>query len=146
MIVLSGARLVTFNPRALDRDPTIAIWLFVVLTQIQIFLSLLATGFTAVMRTVLAMGTNVDTSEDTGQNTSGGASGYALGSIKKGDKQVRKQESHSSFAPYVGGGWRANTSRVKAAPNGAPEDDSSQRGILRHDDFDISIETVYSRK
>lgn len=146
VVIISGARFVVYRPKALDQDPTLALWLFVVLTQVQVFLSVFATGFPAIMRTALAMSTNVDSSEDTSQGQSRSDSSFVLGSLKRGGKQIRKQASHASFAPYVGGGGRANISSVKAAPNAGPEDDSSQRGILKHDEFDISIETVGSRR
>lgn len=98
------------------------------------------------MRTVIAMGTNSSISEETSQGSSRSTPSWTLNPLKRAGKQIRKQESHASFAPYVGGSGRANTSSVKAAPNAGPEDDSSQKGILKYDDFDISIETVGSRR
>ena len=140
MVVLSGVRLATFQPANLKEDPTIAIWLFVVLTQIQIFLSLIAAGFPALKKTILDLVTNFGVSEDS-QNRSRIGPGYILSSLTKKNKQSHPQESSSSFSPYTGG-TRGNTV-VKAGANRATsDDDDSQQGIIRQDEYDVIITTL----
>lgn len=136
VVVLSGLRLAAFNPKAVSDDPTLAIWLFVVVTQIQIFLSLTATGFPALKRTVLAMATNFGVSAES-QSRSQQTASYALSSLRKRSKTSQAPESQREGRVD---GRSENTVKVQGGVGVGPSDNDSQKGILRHDDFDVVVE------
>lgn len=140
VIVLAGVRLAAYHPAQLSKDPTMAIWLFVILTQIQIFSSLIAAGFPALRKTVLDLVTNFGVSEDS-QNRSGMGAAYILSSLTRKSKQKGTQNSSSGFSPYTGNEARGNTV-IKAGANPRLSDDDSQKGIIRRDEYDVVVTTI----
>lgn len=139
VIVLSGVRLATFHPANLWKDPTIAIWLFVALTQVQIFMSLVAVGFPALRKTILDLVTNFGVSEDSQIRSRNGLS-YVLSSLKRKSKQDQPQESSSPFLPSSAG--TSSNTLIRAGANRTPSDDNSQKGIIRQDEYDVIITTT----
>lgn len=140
VIILAGVRLAAYHPEKLRQDPTIAIWLFVVLTQIQIFASLIAAGFPALRKTILDLVTNFGVSEDS-QNRSGRGAAYILSSLTRKGKRSQTQNYSSVFSPYTGSKARATTV-VKTGTNTQLSDDDSQMGIIRQDEFDVVVTTI----
>ncbi|KAK0862318.1 hypothetical protein LTR87_016631 [Friedmanniomyces endolithicus] len=110
-------------------------WLFAVLTQIQVFLSLSAAGFPALKRTILDLATSFDVSEQS-QSWSQKGNAYILSSPTRKSKQTEPQERSLASWPF-GAGPRGEAV-VRTGASRAPSDDSSQRGIMRRDELLIT--------
>lgn len=140
VVLFAGFRLFTFHPMGARNDPTMAIWLFIVLTQIQIFMSLVAAGFPALKKTVLDLVTNFGVSEDS-QNRSRYGPGYILSSLTK-RRRRKPEDSGSSFHPHSAG--PVGESVTRAGGHTILSDDDSQKGIMRHDEYDVVVTAAES--
>lgn len=113
------------------------IWLFAVLTQIHIFVSLIAAGFPALKKTVFDMLTNYGVNEASRSRSRSGPS-YIMSKLshKKKSKHSMGPESERSL-PFAGSAI-GNAVVVKGKPK-TPSDDDSQRGIMRQDDYAVVV-------
>ncbi|KAK5117849.1 hypothetical protein LTR85_008623 [Meristemomyces frigidus] len=140
VIVCSGARLASINRRKLTSDSTISVWVFVVLTQIQIFLALIAAGYPALKRTVLDLVTNFGVSDQSTSNSRPGES-YALRYLSRRSKADRSNHSGRwkvpTFSPFTA--TATGSAVVTGGKQNALEDDDSQKGIVRQDEFDVTV-------
>ncbi|KAK5695567.1 hypothetical protein LTR17_024584 [Elasticomyces elasticus] len=129
VIVLSGVRLAAFHSSKLTDDPTKAMWLFAVLAQIQIFLSLSAAGFPALKRTILDLTTSFGVSEQSQSRS------YILKSLTGKSKEREPPEERS----WPFGAGPSGEGIVRAGASRAPSDDGSQQGIMRRDEYEITV-------
>ncbi len=115
------------------------LWLFTVLSQIHIFLSMLGGTSPALKKTMLDLVTNYGGVSD-GEADSR-AKAYARNFPMKDMKscQQSSQASTSKFVPFVGGAL-SNIATVKSIPH--REDRDSQEGIVSRCEFEISYESA----
>ncbi|KAK0771638.1 hypothetical protein LTR59_012803 [Friedmanniomyces endolithicus] len=137
--ICAGLRLATINHRKLSNDPMLMLWLFTVLSQIHIFLSMLGGTSPALKKTMLDLVTNYGGVSD-GEADSR-AKAYARNFPMKDMKscQQSSQASTSKFVPFVGGAL-SNIATVKSIPH--REDRDSQEGIVSRCEFEISYESA----
>jgi len=135
VIILSIVKLISFRPFALQEDPTRAMWLFAVLTQIHIFLSLIAAGFPALKQTISDLGTNFGVSGQSQDRSQGGPS-YIMSSLTRRSKRRPQQESSLS-RPFDG--RFKGKSVVTTGASKTSSDGGSQRGIMQRHEFEIMV-------
>lgn len=100
-------------------------WFFAVLTQVQIFCTLIAAGFAALKQTALDLSTSFGAPERS-QNFSRSERGYSLKTLAS--KRKKRLQEQSSFQPF------ASTTAPRSAfmlGTSVDSDDGSQRGIMR---------------
>ena len=108
-------------------------WIFAVLTRIQIFFTLIAAGFPALKQTVLDLSTSfgaADRSHDRSQSDCT----FSLRTLtKKGRRLAQGHPTVTSFAKKHNGhsGAMKDTS--------AHRDDESQKGIMRQQEYEIAV-------
>lgn len=120
-------------------------WLFVTLSQIQIFLSMVGGTSPALKKTMLDLATNfgvVDNSQAGSYPRTGGS--YAMKNFSRSGGQKSAQVSNTSnkFVPFVGGGYSNNNAIVGRRGSDRESDGDSQKGIIRRDDVEISYEST----
>ncbi|KAK4959469.1 hypothetical protein LTR10_004274 [Elasticomyces elasticus] len=124
----------------LTHDPTRAPWLFVVLSQIQVFLSLIGYTSPALKKTMRDLVTNYGAADDS-------QAGFTRtgGSHEMDDLRHQKNNTGSSwqrsnvgkrFVPFTGGGFSEANAVAKRGDTGS--DGDSQEGIIRRDEVEIS--------
>jgi len=133
VIICSGARLRSVDARQLTTDPALAIWLFAVLTQCQVFLALIAVVLPTLKRTVLDLVTNYGAPDESPSNSRPGRS-FAMRSLSsrpKADEPDRRSlwKSPPQNPGTVGRGGKQDT----------PSDDDSQKGIMRQDEYEVTV-------
>jgi hypothetical protein len=131
-IMLAQSRLATISQSALISDPTMAPWLFVILSQVQIFLSLLSAGFPPLKKTVLDLVTNYGAPEQSQSNSRSGK-GYALGYLKKKRMSKSQKPTSDHGESYPLPDIRKATRNAEDGGGIAQDisDDDSQTGIVR---------------
>ncbi|KAK4977546.1 hypothetical protein LTR42_001916 [Elasticomyces elasticus] len=138
--ICAGLRLVTLSKDHLTHDPTRAPWLFVVLSQIQVFLSLIGYTSPALKKTMRDLVTNYGAADDS-------QAGFTRtgGSHEMDDLRHQKNNTGSSwqrsnvgkrFVPFTGGGFSEANAVAKRGDTGS--DGDSQEGIIRRDEVEIS--------
>ncbi|KAK3621722.1 hypothetical protein LTR56_022614 [Elasticomyces elasticus] len=138
--ICAGLRLVTLSKDHLTHDPTRAPWLFVVLSQIQVFLSLIGYTSPALKKTMRDLVTNYGAADDS-------QAGFTRtgGSHEMDDLRHLKNNTGSSwqrsnvgkrFVPFTGGGFSEANAVAKRGDTGS--DGDSQEGIIRRDEVEIS--------
>ncbi|KAK4903069.1 hypothetical protein LTR49_026877 [Elasticomyces elasticus] len=108
-------------------------WLFAVLTQIQVFLCLSAAGFPALKRTVLDLATSFGVSEQQSQNRSP----KGITSLTRESKQREQQDKTLPYWPF--GAEPSGQAIIRTGTSRAPSDDGSQRGIMRRDEYETTV-------
>ncbi|KAK5135296.1 hypothetical protein LTR08_005399 [Meristemomyces frigidus] len=138
--VCAGLRLLATSKYDLTHDPTLALWLFVVSSQIQILLSIIGYTSPALKRTMFDLVTNYGVVSDSqaGCHAQNGGS-YAM-------KELRYYKA-SVGAPWQGSDAGKQSVRVASSSFKADalaergdvdSDGDSQKGIIRRDDVEIS--------
>lgn len=113
------------------------IWLFTVLSQIQIFLSLIAAGFPALKKTVFDMLTNYGVNEDSQTGSRSGPS-YIMNRLSRKNKSNHSAGPESGHSIPFSGTGRGHAVVVRGKPK-TPTDDDSQKGIMRQDDYAVVV-------
>jgi len=133
-------RLITINQYDLIRNPTLAPWLFVILSQIQILLSIIGYTTPALKKTMLDLVTNygATTNSQAGSRARNGGS-YAMKDLRyhKGSAAASWQRSSTGkkVVPFASSSFKAN---AVAERGDADSDGDSQKGIIRRDEVEIS--------
>ena len=137
-------RLVTISQSKLVDDPTLTMWLFVILSQLQIFFSMVGGTSPALKKTMLDLATNFGAVSGS-QAASGGrtAGSYAMKDLRYRGGQKSGQGSNASkkFVPFSGGG-STNNAIISRHDNDHNNDDDSQKGIIRRDEIEVSYENT----
>ena len=108
----AGLRLLAINRQRLHDNPTLAPWLFIILGQIQILISIIGGTSPALKKTMLDLVTNYGAVTDSPANSrvrTGG--GYALKELKSNKSKALASDASSGgkrFAPFVGSSHRNN--------------------------------------
>lgn len=121
-MILSVAKLVTYHPPLLETQPTRAMWLFAVLTQVQIFLTLIAAGFPALKQAVLDLSTSFGVAERSHDRSRSGRS-YSLKTLTSKGKKLLQEHPRPAN--------RRDERATAMTGTSDDSDDGSQRGIIR---------------
>jgi len=136
----AGLRLLTVNDTKFTHNPSIAIWLFVTLTQVQVMLALLSAAFPGLKQTlqdlVTRYGFAVDSQSGSKHNTS-----FAMKKLRtdRSDTQPRETDKPRLLSLSAGESSRVNRSRVEE--DKSIGDGDSQDGIIRQDDYEVRYDT-----
>ncbi|KAK0855989.1 hypothetical protein LTS02_010790 [Friedmanniomyces endolithicus] len=114
--ICAGLRLATINQRKLTNDPMLMLWLFTVLSQIHIFLSMLGGTSPALKKTMLDLVTNYGGVSDGEADSRAKAYGRSFPMKDMKSRQQSSQASTSKFVPFVGGA-SSNIATVKSIPD-----------------------------
>jgi hypothetical protein len=137
-MTLSGARIAAFSPERIHQDPTLAPWLFIILSQVHIWVALMSAGLPAIKRTILDLTTNFGVSGSHQDDSKRGVQ-YILSSLTKKSKRSHKGSNGTNRFPFSGSLNQGSTV-IRAGHSHAPsEDGDSQTGIVRRDEFDVVI-------
>ncbi|KAK3114099.1 hypothetical protein LTR53_007917 [Teratosphaeriaceae sp. CCFEE 6253] len=137
--ICAGLRLATINQYKLTNDPTLMLWLFAVLSQIHIFLSMLGGTSPALKKTMLDLVTNYGGVSDGEAESRSKTYGRSIPMKDMKSRQQSSQASTSKFVPFVGGA-SSNIATVKSVPD--RENRDSQEGIISRCEFEISYESA----
>jgi hypothetical protein len=123
----------------IDSDPTLAPWLFVILSQVQIFLSFIGYTSPALKKTMIDLATNFGTIYDSqAGSTAHNGDSFAMqsfGSAKNmGNGARQRSYGGKRTAPLPGTSTKTST----LAKREADSDGDSQKGIMRQDEYEIS--------
>ena len=136
----AGVRLLAISNDRLRRDPSLELWLFVILSQIQVLFALIGGASPAMRKTLLVFVTNYGTVSDS-QNMSRPRyrASYAMTDLTSRKRSLGRSDNPAIF-PYAGSGGKHIVSAGKSDQNrGDPVGDGeSQEGIVRQDDFEIT--------
>ena len=140
--ICAGLRLVTINQRKLIDNSTLAMWLFAVLSQIQVFLSMVGGTSPALKKTMLDLVTNFGAVSDSQAGTKTGGS-YAMKDLRYhgGQKSGQLSNAGKKFVPFVGGS-SSNNALIGRRDSDRDNDNDSQKGIIRRDEIEISYENT----
>lgn len=145
MPICAGLRLVTTNDQKLNADPTLAPWLLIIVSQLQVLLSIIGYTTPALKKTMLDLVTNYGTvgETQTGSRSRSGGVGYALKDLrysKKKDKEGNSWPGSTASKRIAGfaGTGSENTAVVERGDHDS--DGDSQKGIIRRDE----VEVIYS--
>jgi hypothetical protein len=138
--VCSGLRLITVGASDFESDPTLDIWLFVIVSQIQIFLSLIGYTSPALKKTMLDLATNFGNTNES-HASSARHNGSSLAPKSLGYRKSSIAGSWKTSGIHLGT-LRSAASHTKSqtvVEGGRPESDSgSQEGIIRRDEVEVS--------
>jgi hypothetical protein len=119
-------------------------WLFAVLSQLQVFISMVGGTSPALKKTMLDLVTNFGAVSD-GHAVSGGRTGgsYAMKDLRYHGRQKTGQVSDASkkFVPFVGGS-SSNNAIIGRRGSDRNTDSDSQKGIIRRDEIEVSYESA----
>lgn len=135
--LLSGLRLLTLDSDNLENDPTLAIWLFVVLGQIQLLLSILAGATPALKKTMLDLITNYGALTDSHAGSRAASNNFPLRYITGvSNAQISSQGSAGRAHKITSliGGAKASGKSHQLHREG---DGDSQEGIVRQEEFEV---------
>ncbi|KAK4904965.1 hypothetical protein LTR49_025672 [Elasticomyces elasticus] len=137
--ICAGLRLATISQHKLTNDPTLMLWLFTVLSQIHIFLSMLGGTSPALKKTMLDLVTNYGGVSDGEADSRAKVHSRSFPMKDMESRQQSSQASTSKFVPFVGGA-SSNIATVKSTPD--REDRDSQEGIISRCEFVLSYESA----
>ncbi|KAK4890622.1 hypothetical protein LTR27_010661 [Elasticomyces elasticus] len=127
----AGLRLLSVSDQKFTQDPTLAMWLFIALTQVQVMLALLSVAFPRLRQTLQDLVTRH------------GASNSRSGSKHDGSKHdgsfilaKMNPKRHASQTMVWSTGKSSRTGKSKT-PAIDPGDGGSQDGIILQDDFEV---------
>jgi hypothetical protein len=129
--VIAGLRFLTTSAKKFTTDPSIALWLFIVLTQVQIMLALLSASSPALKQALIDFGTQYGMTTDS-RSVSKHHGSYPLKSLDDVDRGNLKFETSRK---RLLSNARSSRSRIEAGGLG---DGDSQTGIIRQDDYDVT--------
>ena len=117
-------------------------WLFAILSQLQVFFSLTSGTSPALKKTMLDLVTNFGAVSDS-QAVSGDRTGesYAMKDLRYRGGQRSGQVSNVSkrFVPFVGGS-SSNNAIIGRRDSDRDTDGDSRKGIIRRDEVEVSYE------
>ncbi|KAK3660391.1 hypothetical protein LTR56_000767, partial [Elasticomyces elasticus] len=112
----AGLRLLSVSDQKFTQDPTIAMWLFIALTQVQVMLALLSVAFPGLRQTLQELVTRHGVSSNSRSGTESQAARI------------------TTMVWSTGKGSRTGKSKAEATD---PGDGESQDGIIWQDDFEV---------
>ena len=121
----AGLRLLSVNTSKFTHDPTIAMWLFITLTQVQVMLALLGAAYQGLKQTLQDLKTRHQIPGDS-----------RSGSRHDGSFVLRKLRLKRSPTQTgnTGNSSRVSRSKIQGTDIG---DGDSQDGIIRQDEFEV---------
>ena len=133
-------RLVTINTQKLTTDPLISLWMFTILSQVQILFSLVAVATPALKKTMMDLVTNYGAAES--QSNTARSGSFPLKYLSRNRHNISGERSGGSkqrSIPFSGPG-RGSTMVSRSRNEDTLKGDSdSQEGIIRHQDFEVSF-------
>jgi hypothetical protein len=140
----AGLRLLTINYSKLTQNPTIGLWLFVCMSQVQILLALIGAASPVLKKAMMDLVTNYGATGDS-QNDSRLGRSFAMKYIKSKRNRTgqasQPTDSNGSKRPlpFSGSGvsGSAMVSRNRHEEK-VQSDGDSQEGIIRQDDYEVS--------
>ena len=137
--ICAGLRLATIDQHKLTNDPTLTLWLFTVLSQIHIFLSMLGGTSPALKKTLLDLVTNYGGVSDGEADSRARPYSRSFPMKDRNSRLQSSQASNSKFVPFVGGA-SSNIATIKSVPGREGRD--SQEGIISRREFEISYDSA----
>lgn len=143
MVFWAGLRLLTISQDDLTIDPTISLWLFVIMTQAQILWSLLGAASPALKKTMVDLATNYGATSPEASKAGGSYQLKYLRSKRSGNQlseNVNESKNRSTIpfsGPAKGSSIVRVSSRTRRGEERVTSDGDSQEGIIRQDDFEV---------
>jgi len=145
----AGLRLFSISTPKLNHDPTLSLWLFITLTQVQIFLSLIGAAAPALKKTMLDLQTHFGATTESQTNSKGGTNTFPLKYLSASRRNASQQpsshtDSKTGRMPFQGPGRggsvivgksRHHDDRIRTGSDG-----DSQKGIIREDEYEVSYD------
>lgn len=135
----------TIDQARLTLDPTIGLWLFMSMTQVQILLALIGAALSVLKKAMADLATNWGHQTTSNESSSKNGQSFGLKYLKKrsqrsnGLSQPSDSGSRSRPLPYAGPGVSGNAFvRMNRDDKKVRGDGDSQEGIIRQDDFVVS--------
>ena len=139
MPLWAGLRLLAIDHKKLTEDPTIGLWLFIIMTQAQVLFSLIGAASPALKKTMMDLRT--DYGAQTGSNSNSKPGTFPLKYLKSGRNRSQPTDSERSRTiPYAGAAKGSALISKSRHEDKMTRDDDSQEGIIRQDDFEVSYD------
>ncbi len=145
--IWAGLRLLTISHSKLTQDPTIGVWLFVCMSQVQILLALIGAASPVLKKAMSDLQTHYGDLTTDNQGRSGMGHSFALKYLKSkrtnrtnnGSQPTNSNGSKNRTIPFGGPGvsGSAMISRNRQEEK-IQSDGDSQEGIIRQDDYEVS--------
>ena len=134
----AGLRLLSINHQKLTRDPTIGLWLFVIMTQGQILFSLTGAASPALKKTMMDLMTNYGAQTESHSNSKPGS--FPMKYLRSKHRSQPMDSERSRNIPYSGAAKGSALISKSKNDDRTTRDDDSQEGIIRQDDFEVSYD------
>ncbi|KAK5696057.1 hypothetical protein LTR97_008477 [Elasticomyces elasticus] len=131
--VWAGLRLLSVNDQKFTHDPTLAMWLFIALTQVQVMLALLSAAFPGLRQALQDLATRYEAPSNSRSGSKHDDSSRHDGSFILAKLNPKR---HASQAMVWSTGKSSHTGKSNT-PAIDPGDGGSQDGIIRQDDFEV---------